>query len=95
LTVVNRFTKLLQIILLTPVKIYGKYACMGNDVAKEDLATPSQIAKEIGVSRQWIYNLLKREKIKTVEIAGRIFVNRKEILKRQPEKAGRPPKYKD
>lgn len=57
-----------------------------------NLATPAQMAKEIGVSRQWIYNLLKREKIEVINIAGRIFVNRQEILKRQPEKAGRPPK---
>lgn len=52
------------------------------------------MAKELGVSRQWIYNLLKREKIEVVNIAGRIFVSRQEILKRKPERAGRPPKAK-
>lgn len=67
---------------------------MDNELLKDELMTPSQIAKEIGVSRQWIYNLLKREKIETVNIAGRIFVNKQEILKRQPEKGGRPPKVK-
>lgn len=67
---------------------------MQSETNTDDLATPSQIAKEMGVSRQWIYSLLKREKIEVVNIAGRIFVKREEILKRQPEKAGRPPKVK-
>jgi hypothetical protein len=67
---------------------------MNNETLKGDLATPSQIAKEIGVSRQWIHSLLKREKIEAIYIAGRVFVNREEMLKRLPEKAGRPLKAK-
>ena len=67
---------------------------MNSETTMDDLATPAQMAKELGVSRQWIYNLLKREKIDVVNIAGRIFVNRQEILKRKPERAGRPPKAK-
>jgi hypothetical protein len=71
-----------------------KISFMTDKVSTDDLMTPSQIAKEMGVSRQWIYDLLKRDKIETVTIAGRIFVKRSEILNREPENAGRPPKRK-
>jgi len=45
-----------------------------------------------GVSRQAIALLVKKGRLPTVKIGGRLLVNRKDVEKFKPEPAGRPPK---
>lgn len=45
-----------------------------------------------GVSRQAIALLVKKRRLPTVEIGGRLLVNRKDVEGFKPEPAGRPPK---
>jgi len=66
------------------------------DTAKtNELLTPTQAARLKGVSRQWISNLIRQEKLDVVKIAGRNFVRQSEVLNyKAAPKPGRPPKAK-
>jgi hypothetical protein len=60
-----------------------------------ELLTPAQAARLKGVSRQWISNLIRQEKLGVVKIAGRNFVRQSEVLNyKAAPKPGRPPKAK-
>ena len=60
-----------------------------------ELLTPTQAARLKGVSRQWISNLIRQEKLDVVKIAGRNFVRQSEVLNyKAAPKPGRPPKAK-
>jgi excisionase family DNA binding protein len=57
-----------------------------------DLITPSEAAALRGVSRQAIDDLMRRGKLQTWEIGGRVFVSRKAVLAYRPAAGGRPRK---
>jgi hypothetical protein len=58
-----------------------------------ELLTPTQAARLKGVSRQWIANLIRQEKLDVVKIAGRNFVRQSDVLNyKAAPKSGRPPK---
>ncbi len=60
-----------------------------------ELLTPTQAARLKGVSRQWISNLIRQEKLDVVRIAGRNFVRQSEVLNyKAAPKPGRPAKAK-
>ena len=60
-----------------------------------ELLTPAQAARLKGVSRQWIANLIRQEKLDVVKIAGRNFVRQSDVLNyKAAPKPGRPPKLK-
>jgi excisionase family DNA binding protein len=52
----------------------------------------AEAARVRGVSRQAIAVLVKKERLATLKIGGRTFVNRKEVEEFVPELGGRPPK---
>lgn len=58
----------------------------------DDLITRAQAAEMRGVSRAAISDLVRRGRLRTVEIAGRIFLSRHEVESFEPEKGGRPAK---
>lgn len=60
----------------------------------DDLITRAQAAEMRGVSRAAISDLVRRGRLRTVEIAGRIFLSRREVESFEPEKGGRPAKEK-
>ncbi len=57
-----------------------------------DLITLSEAAELRGVSQQAISDLIRRARLHVVEIAGRKFLRRSEVVKFQPAKGGRPSK---
>ena len=58
----------------------------------DKLLTVAQAANERGVTRAAIYHLVNQNKIKYVEIAGKKFINRDDLIAFQPDKGGRPNK---
>jgi len=60
----------------------------------DDLLTVAQAAEIRGVTRQAINHLIREGKLPVVEIAGKRFVKRGEVLKFEPDKGGRPSKKK-
>jgi excisionase family DNA binding protein len=59
-----------------------------------DLISQTQAAEVRGVSREAIHRLIKRGKLRTVEVGGRPLLYRNDVENFEPEKAGRPPKTK-
>jgi predicted DNA-binding protein YlxM (UPF0122 family) len=59
-----------------------------------DLISQAEAARLRGVTRAAISDLIKRDKIKSVEVAGRQLVFRSEILDFEPGEPGRPPRAK-
>lgn len=53
-----------------------------------DLITPTQAAKLRGVTRAAITSLIRRQRLHTIEIAGRPFLRRSEVENFAPEKPG-------
>ncbi|MDQ6785445.1 MAG: hypothetical protein M3033_01310 [Acidobacteriota bacterium] len=58
----------------------------------KDLITMQTAAELRGISRQGIFNLIKRGKLSVVEIDGVKFLNRNEVENYEKEKGGRPKK---
>lgn len=58
----------------------------------DELVTVAQAAALRGITRQGIHHLITEGKLKTVEIAGKRFLNRSEVLQFRPDKGGRPAK---
>ena len=56
----------------------------------EDLITQAEAARIRGVSREAIYDLVARGKLKVVEIGGQKFVSRSEVERYEPQAGGRP-----
>jgi excisionase family DNA binding protein len=56
----------------------------------EDLITQAEAARIRAVSREAIYDLVARGKLKVVEIGGQKFVSRSEVENYEPQAGGRP-----
>ncbi len=64
-------------------------------ISLEDLTewvSQAEAARIRGVSRQAITVLVRKGRLKTLEIGGRTFVRRKEVEEFTPEPGGRPPR---
>lgn len=57
-----------------------------------DLISQAQAARIRNVSREAIYQLVTRGKLKVTEIGGQKFLSRREVENYKPELGGRPPK---
>lgn len=57
-----------------------------------DLVTMTEAARIRQVSHQAILDLIKRERLSVVEVGGRKFLSRSEVMKFTPSKGGRPKK---
>jgi len=62
------------------------------NIKLEDWISQTEAARIRGVTRQAIANLIKRGRLKTLEIGGHHLVNKKELLEFQKSIAGRPRK---
>jgi len=58
----------------------------------DDWISQAEAARIRGVSRQAVARLIKRQRLATLKIGGRLLVKRKDIEEFKPEKGGRPPK---
>jgi hypothetical protein len=58
----------------------------------ETLITPAQAARLRGVSVQAIVNLMDRERLPFLTIAGKRFLKSADVLSYKPDKGGRPSK---
>lgn len=56
----------------------------------EDLITPTQAAQIRSVSRAAISSLIKRGRLRTFELAGRVFLYRSEVESFEPVRPGWP-----
>ena len=56
-----------------------------------DLITQAEAARIRSVSREAIYGLVARGKLRVIEIGGQKFLRRREVEKYTPEIGGRPP----
>ena len=61
---------------------------------KSDWISQAEAARIRGVTRQAIYKLVKKGKLKSLEIGGHILVNKMDLFKFEPDKGGRPKKTK-
>lgn len=57
-----------------------------------DLVSQAEAARLRGVARSSINELIKRGRLRSVEISGTSFLYRDEVIGFAPEKGGRPPK---
>ncbi len=57
-----------------------------------DLITITEAGRLRGVSHQAIIDLIKRGKLTPVEVGGRKFLRRTDVLNDEPSKGGRPAK---
>lgn len=60
--------------------------------APDEWISQAEAARLRGVSRQAIADLIKRNRLETLEIAGRLLVRRTDVEKFVPHGAGRRPK---
>ncbi|MBC8032286.1 MAG: helix-turn-helix domain-containing protein [Pyrinomonadaceae bacterium] len=58
----------------------------------KDLITQSEAARLRGVSPEAIADLIRRGRLDTYEVAGRLHVRRSDIQKFKAQPGGRPPK---
>lgn len=58
----------------------------------DEWISQAEAARIRGVSRQAVARLIKRQRVATLKIGGRLLVKRKDIEGFKPEKGGRPPK---
>jgi excisionase family DNA binding protein len=58
----------------------------------KDLITQAEAARLRGVSREAIYDLVARGRLKVIEIGGKKFVYRTEVMNFEARPAGRPSK---
>ncbi len=59
----------------------------------KDLITQAEAARLRGVSREAIYDLVARGRLNVVEIGGKKFVSRSEVMNFEERPVGRPPKH--
>ena len=68
----------------------------GNDKFEmSDLISQAEAARLRGVTRAAISDLIKRDKLRSVNVAGRALVYRSEILNYEQGEPGRPRKAKE
>jgi hypothetical protein len=60
----------------------------------DDLISQADAAKLRGVSRASINELVARGRLRSVDIAGKVFLYRSEVKAFEPQSGGRPPKAK-
>lgn len=63
-------------------------------VDPNELISQAEAAELRGVSRASINELVKRGRLRSIEIGGKPYVYRSEVLMFEPDKGGRPPKIK-
>lgn len=64
------------------------------EIDRDDLVTRTQAAVMRGVTRAAIADLIKRGRLRPIEIAGRSFLSRREVEAFEPDPGGRPLKLK-
>ena len=62
-----------------------------NEAIADEWISQAEAARIRSVSRQAIGRLIKRKRLKTLKIGGRMLVRRKDIEDFKPDQAGRPP----
>ena len=67
---------------------------MADALNLEDLISQAEAAEIRGVSRASINELVKRGRLRSVDIAGRTFLYRSEVESFEPQPGGRPPSKK-
>lgn len=60
----------------------------------DDLISQADAAELRGVSRASINELVKRGRLRSVDIAGKVFLYRSEVKAFEPQSGGRPSKAK-
>jgi excisionase family DNA binding protein len=63
-----------------------------NESAADDWISQAEAARLRGVTRQAVARLIKRQRVATLKIGGRLLIKRKDIEEFKPDKGGRPPK---
>lgn len=58
----------------------------------DDWISQAEAARMRGISRQAVARLVKRQRLKTLKIGGRLLVRRQDIETFTAQPAGRPPK---
>jgi predicted DNA-binding protein YlxM (UPF0122 family) len=58
----------------------------------EDWISQAEAARIRGVTRQAIHDLVRRERVRTLEIGDKVLVFREDIENFERNKGGRPPK---
>jgi excisionase family DNA binding protein len=58
----------------------------------DEWISQAEAARIRGVSRQSVARLIKRQRVATLKIGGRLLVRRQDIERFTPQKAGRRPK---
>ena len=58
----------------------------------DEWISQAEAARIRGVSRQAIARLIRRQRVETLKIGGRLLVRREDIEQFKPQKGGRPPK---
>lgn len=56
----------------------------------DDLISQAEAARLRRVTRQAIARLIKRGRLRTVNVAGRLLLLREEVMRFEPDTAGRP-----
>ena len=82
---VNRFSKIISCRLEKSLYTYGMVK-----IDLDDLLTVTQAAEVRNVTRQAINHLIREGKLPVVEIAGKRFVKRSDVMSFEPDKGGRP-----
>jgi excisionase family DNA binding protein len=67
---------------------------MSDSLDLNDLISQAEAAELRNVTRASINELVKRGRLRTVQIGGKAFLYRSEVLNFEPDKGGRPPKTK-
>jgi len=62
----------------------------GSDFSPADWISQAEAARLRGVTRQAIARLVKRERLRTLEIGGHTLVHRADVESFEPHPAGRP-----
>jgi excisionase family DNA binding protein len=60
------------------------------DFSPSDWISQAEAARIRGVTRQAIAKLVKQGRLRTLNVGGRTFVNKTEVIEFEPRPAGRP-----
>jgi excisionase family DNA binding protein len=63
-----------------------------SETSPDEWISQAEAARLRGVSRQSIARLIKRQRLQTLKIGGRLLVRRKDVEEFRAQLAGRPPK---
>lgn len=74
---------------------YGNWFTLSTNIFNKNLdpsewVSQAEAARIRGVSRQSVWKLVRRRKLRTLCIGGRTFVNLKDLANFRPGRAGRP-----